>query len=99
MRLDGRAGEDVGYSPLMPLFGGEEEGAVARSLVRVGACADELRFMGVDRSGVLADVGKFLRKEIVESLCATLDGADVERFLGGRRELDDAVRKERRTSK
>jgi hypothetical protein len=58
VRLDGRAGEDVGCSPLLPPFGGEKGGAVVRSLARVGACADEVSFMGVKRNGVPADIGR-----------------------------------------
>ena len=48
-RLVGRVGDDgeafVGYIPL----GGGDYGHTASSFVRVGACADELRLMGVTR--------------------------------------------------
>ena len=58
MRLDGRADENGGCSPLGPRFGGEEGCAVARSLAQVGACADEFRLMGVERDEVHTDVGR-----------------------------------------
>ena len=49
-RLVGCAGDDgdalVGYIPL----GGGDDGQTARSFVRVSACADELRLMGVTRA-------------------------------------------------
>jgi hypothetical protein len=57
VRLDGRAGEAERCSPLLPPFGGEEGGAVARRLARVGACVEELCLMGVERDEVPADVG------------------------------------------
>ncbi len=41
----------------MPLVG-EVESDVALSLVRVGACADELRLMGVERDEEPAGVGR-----------------------------------------
>ena len=48
-RLMGRAGDDgearVGCTPL----DGGDDGPTTRSFVRVGACADELRLMGVTR--------------------------------------------------
>ena len=79
-------------------------GAAARSFTRVGACADELRLMGVERDGEPAGVGRAggglgsLASKIVECLWTTRYGAYVERSLGGRRELHDATRGERRTS-
>ncbi len=49
-RLVGRAGDDgealVGCIPL----GGGDAGQTARCFVRVSACADELRLMGVTRA-------------------------------------------------
>jgi hypothetical protein len=51
-----RACEDGGCPPCRPPLGGEG-GAVALSFVRVGACADELRLMGVERSGLPSDAG------------------------------------------
>ena len=38
--------------------GGGVKGAVARDLARVGACANELRLMGVERDEVPPDVGR-----------------------------------------
>jgi len=56
-RLVGRADDDgealVGFIPL----GGGDAGQTARSFVRVGACADELRLMGVNRVVWVADRG------------------------------------------
>ena len=34
---------------------------MARILARVGACADELRFMGVEREELPADMGREVR--------------------------------------
>ena len=47
VRLVERASEDVVCPPFRPPLGGEEGSDVARSLARVGACADELRLMGL----------------------------------------------------
>ena len=46
-RLGGRAGDDGGRPPFRFPLGGEVRGAAALSLARVGACADEIRLMGV----------------------------------------------------
>ncbi len=54
--LFGRAGEDGGCPPIRAPFGGE--GAAALILARVGACADELRLMGVERGEVHTEVGR-----------------------------------------
>jgi hypothetical protein len=43
VRLVGRTGEDTGCSPFRLPLGGEEGGAAALILARVGTCADELR--------------------------------------------------------
>jgi hypothetical protein len=56
--VDGQAGEAGRCSPLLAPFGGEEGGAFARSLARVGACAGELRLMAIERDGVPADVSR-----------------------------------------
>jgi hypothetical protein len=61
-RLVGRAGEDGGCPPIRPPLGGEG-GATALSLARVGACADQLRLMGVERDEVPTEVGKAGRAE------------------------------------
>ena len=70
---------------------------MARILTRVGACADELRSMGVERAEVFANVGSadggwgsvarfsFLRQG------SALDGADVSGSLRGRRKMIHAV--------
>ncbi len=58
MRLAGRASDDGGCPPFRLPLGGEGGDAVAFSLVRVGACADELRLMGVERDGDPIEVGK-----------------------------------------
>ena len=50
--LGRRAGDDGGCPPWWSPFGGEVGGAVARNLARVGACAEELRLMGVERAYV-----------------------------------------------
>ena len=50
--LSGRAGDDGGCPPCWSPLGGEVGRAVALNLVRVGACADELRLMGVERDEV-----------------------------------------------
>jgi hypothetical protein len=57
VRRLGRDGEDRGARPRLvtPFVDGDE--GVARILVRVGACADELRLMGVMREEVLASWG------------------------------------------
>ena len=48
-RLVGRAGDDgEAFAGCIPL-GGWGDGQIACSFVRVGACADELRLMGVTR--------------------------------------------------
>ncbi len=65
--------------------------------VRVGACADELRLTGVVRRVVSTGEigvgeGGFFGEKVLQCLCATRYGADVERALRRRRELDYAVR-------
>ena len=50
--------DDGGCLPWWSPLGGEVEGATARSLARVGACADELRLMGVERADVSILVGR-----------------------------------------
>jgi hypothetical protein len=57
-RLGRRAGDGGGCPPLWIPLGGEVGGVVARSLARVGACADELRLMGVERAEVYTLVGR-----------------------------------------
>ena len=58
-RLGRRAGDDGVVPPpwWFPLEG-EAGGAAARSLARVGACADELRLMGVERAEMSILVGR-----------------------------------------
>jgi len=48
-RLTGRAGDDGGARVECTPLGGGDDGPTARSFVRVGACTDELRLMGVTR--------------------------------------------------
>ena len=49
----------IGGCPLFRFpLGGEVGGVAALSLVRVGACADELRLMGVDRDELPTRVGR-----------------------------------------
>jgi len=48
-RRDGRVGDDGRCPPWWFPCGGEVGGATARNFARVGACADELRLMGVER--------------------------------------------------
>ncbi len=57
-RLGRRDGDDGGCPPWWSPLGGEVEGAAARSLARVGACAYELRLMGVERVEVSTLVGR-----------------------------------------
>jgi hypothetical protein len=45
-----------GALPLSPPLGGHDREAVARILARVGACADELRSMRVEREEVHANM-------------------------------------------
>ena len=56
-----RDGEDGGDHPRWPPLGGEGGGggglAATRILVRVGACAEELRLIGVAREEVRASLG------------------------------------------
>ena len=52
-----RAAEDGGARPWCSPLGGEGEGVVPRILARVGACADELRLMRVERADMLARMG------------------------------------------
>ena len=47
-----------GCTPFRHSLDGEEGGAAALTLARVGACADELRLMGVGRSEMPTDVGE-----------------------------------------
>jgi hypothetical protein len=49
-----RPGEDWELCPRIPPLGGEGGEVVARILVRVGACADELTLMVVERKVVLS---------------------------------------------
>ena len=49
-RLGRRAGDDGGFPSWWSPLRGEVGVATACSLVRVGACADELRLMGVERA-------------------------------------------------
>ncbi len=58
MCLDGRVDEVGVCSPYLPPFGGGEEGVFVRIFARVGACADKLRFMGLGRDEVHADMGR-----------------------------------------
>ena len=51
-RLGRRAGDDGGCPSRWSSLRKEVGGVAARSLVRVGACADELRLMGVGRAEV-----------------------------------------------
>ncbi len=48
MRLVGWAGDEGGFPSFRFSLGGEVGGSAALSLARVGACADELRLMGVE---------------------------------------------------
>ena len=48
-RLGRRAGDDGGFPSWWSPLRGEVAGATACSLLRVGAYADELRLMGVER--------------------------------------------------
>jgi hypothetical protein len=57
-RRVGPAGEDEGARSRYSPHGGEGEGVVARILERVGACANKLLLMGVEREEVRAKVGK-----------------------------------------
>jgi len=43
-------------------MGVKVHGVVARILARIGACADELRLMGVERAEVLANMGSAIRR-------------------------------------
>ncbi len=97
-RQVGRGGEEGVCPPFRLPLGGVVGGAAAFRFVRVGACADELRLMGVGRSrvstgvvGVVRVRGFFVRKSS-KCMLATQYGADVERPMGGRCELDYAVR-------
>ena len=47
-----------GYLPCRLPLGVEVRGAAARNLARVGACADELRLIGVERDEVPPVVGR-----------------------------------------
>ncbi len=57
-RLGRRAREDGGCPPWWFPLGGEVGGAAALNLARVGAFADELRLMGVERAEVSTLVGR-----------------------------------------
>ena len=58
MRLVGRASDEGGCPPFQLSLEEEGMGAANLSLARIGACADELRFMGVEREEVPAEVGR-----------------------------------------
>ncbi len=92
--LGRRAGNDGGCPPWWSPLVEEVEGATACSLARVGACADELRLMGVERAAVSTLVGRVgggvgslsrnaLKPETLnskpETLWASCYGSDVER--------------------
>ena len=55
-RLVGWAYADGGCPPFRFPFGEEGMGAVALSLARVGACADELRLLGVERDEITTEM-------------------------------------------
>ncbi len=57
-RLGGRAEDDGGCPPCWCPLGGEVGRTSALNLKRVGACADELRLMGVERAEVPTIVGR-----------------------------------------
>ena len=57
-RLGRRDGDDGGCPSRWSSLRGEVDGVAARSLVRVGACADELRLIGVGRAEVYTLVGR-----------------------------------------
>ncbi len=57
MRLVGRDVDDREAFVGCILLGGGDAGQTARSFVRVGGCADELRLMGVTRAVLVADRG------------------------------------------
>ena len=57
-RLGGRAGNDGGCPPWLFPLGGEVGGVAARNLARVGACAEDLRLMIVERDEVSTLVGR-----------------------------------------
>jgi hypothetical protein len=57
-RLVEWAGDEGGCPPFRLPLGGEVRGAAALSLARVGACANELRLMGVERDEVSTRVGR-----------------------------------------
>ena len=57
-RLGQRAGDDGGFPSRWSPLRGEVGGATACSLVRVGACADELRLMGVEHAEAFTLVGR-----------------------------------------
>ena len=48
--------ERTGVLPFCPLLEGDEGGAMARMMARVGAYADELRLMGVRREELPVDL-------------------------------------------
>jgi len=57
-RKVGWGGQGVPALVILPRRGWEVGGAPARNLARIGACADDLRLMGVERSGVFILVGR-----------------------------------------
>jgi hypothetical protein len=57
-RLGRRAGDDGGCLSWWSPLGGEVGSVAPCSLARVGACADELRLVGVERAEVSALVGR-----------------------------------------
>ena len=63
MRLVGRVGDDGGCPPFRCFLGEEGLSAAAFSLARVGACADELRLMGVERDEMPTEVGRAVGAE------------------------------------
>ncbi len=105
MRLVGRDDDDGRCPPFRLPLGGEGGGASALRLARVGACADELRLMGVERDEVSIGVGRAGRDEgsLSRKSARACGPPAMERIWrgprGGRRELDDAILGERWTSK
>ena len=96
-RLGRRAGDDGGFPSWWSPLRGEMGGATACSLVRVGAFADELRLMGVERVVAFTlvgrmggGVGSLSKKASRASGPLDMHGADVKRSLWGRCELHNA---------